>query len=259
MKPILVKGRPLAEGRSAVCVPLVGRTDEALLAEAVAAAALEPDLIEWRVDFYDGIAQQAQVLAVAAALRQRLGGLPLLFTRRSAREGGQPVGLDEAGVVALYQAVCQAGAAELVDLEMGGPADGVQAVQAAARQHGLTVVLSFHDFRATPPLDDLVQRFLQAERLGADVAKVAVMPRSMADVLTLLTATQQASERLSIPLVSMSMGAQGAISRICGGAFGSALSFGVGLAPSAPGQLPAPGLMAALALLQAAGTPPARG
>jgi 3-dehydroquinate dehydratase-1 len=77
----------------------------------------------------------------------------------------------------------------------------------------------------------------------------------MDDVLTLLTATLQAGELLSIPLVSMSMGAQGTVSRLCGGAFGSALSFGMGAGASAPGQLPVAGLKAALALLQSAGEP----
>jgi 3-dehydroquinate dehydratase-1 len=257
MKPILVKGRPLARGRSAVCVPLVGRSHGALLDEAAAAAALEPDLVEWRVDFFEGIGRQSQVLATAAALRGVLGPLPVLFTRRSVNEGGQPIGIDGPAVVALYEAVCAAGAADLVDVEMATAPAHLRAVQRAAQRHGVALVLSFHDFQATPPLEVLNQRFLQAQSLGADVAKVAVMPRSMEDVLTLLTATLKSSEQLSIPLVSMAMGPQGTVSRLCGGAFGSALSFGAGAAASAPGQLPVAGLKAALALLQSAGAPPA--
>jgi len=252
MKPILVGGQPLATGRSAVCAPLVGRTREALLAEAAALAALGPDLIEWRVDFFEGIAQAQQVLDVAAALRRAAPGLPILFTRRSVREGGEPIALDEPGVVAIYAAVCAAAAVDMVDFEMANAPADVQAVREAAQRHGVGLVLSFHDFQETPPLEVLNQRFRQAEALGADVAKVAVMPRGMADVLTLLRATLQSSEALSIPLVSMAMGAEGAVSRVCGGAFGSALSFGVGVAPSAPGQLPLAGLKAALALLQPA-------
>lgn len=255
MKIIHVKGRPLAQGRPAVCAPLVGRTHAALLAEAAVLASLGPDLIEWRVDFFDGIAQTPKVLETAAALRRAASGIPILFTRRSAREGGEPIALDEPGVVALYEAVCGAGVAELVDFEMASAPAHVNAVRAAAQRQGLGLVLSFHDFQATPPLETLNQRFRQAQELGADVAKVAVMPRSMADVLTLLSATLQSSQALSIPLVSMAMGAQGAVSRLCGGAFGSALSFGVGVASSAPGQLPIAGLRAGLALLQAAQHP----
>jgi 3-dehydroquinate dehydratase-1 len=81
------------------------------------------------------------------------------------------------------------------------------------------------------------------------VAKVAVMPREDEDVLALLTATAQASRSLTIPLISMSMGTRGALSRIFGHQFGSTVTFAAGLAPSAPGQWSLPVLRAALASL----------
>ena len=81
-------------------------------------------------------------------------------------------------------------------------------------------------------------------------AKVAVMPRDLDDVLTLLTATRAASKKLRIPLISMSMGPLGAVTRMMGGVFGSSLSFAVGAAASAPGQVPIEDLNTALAILQ---------
>ena len=64
------------------------------------------------------------------------------------------------------------------------------------------------------------------------------MPRDRADVLTLLAATAQADDKAKIPLISMSMGPLGAVTRMIGGAFGSSLSFAVGEGSSAPGQMP---------------------
>ena len=64
------------------------------------------------------------------------------------------------------------------------------------------------------------------------------MPRDRADVLTLLAATAQADAKARIPLISMSMGPLGAVTRMVGGVFGSALSFAVGAGSSAPGQMP---------------------
>ena len=253
MKSIPLPGRPAAGAPfPLVCAPLVGRNREALLAEAATVAATGPDLLEWRVDFFEGIGRTADVVALAGEIRQAAGGLPLLFTRRSAREGGEPIALAEPQVVALYQAVCAARAADLVDFEMANAAPDVLAVREAARRTGIALVLSFHDFQGTPPAEILAARFDQAHQLGADVAKLAVMPHGMADVLTLLGATLQASERLPIAVVSMAMGAQGAVTRLCGGAFGSAMSFGVGQAPSAPGQLPVAALKAVRGLLRAA-------
>ena len=251
MKPITLQGRPLAGGSlPAVCIPLVARSADALVAEAAAVAPMSPDLVEWRVDFYEGIARADEVVALAARLRQAAGNVPLLFTRRSTREGGQPMGLTEAQVVDLYRAVCSAKAVDIVDFEMAANGADVEAVRQAARAHGIALLLSFHDFGKTPPVPQLLERFRQAQALGADIGKVAVMPGSRADVLALLQATLQASEELAIPVAGMSMGALGAVSRLCGGEFGSALTFAVGQAASAPGQLPIDALRQGLAVLR---------
>nr|MBA3774763.1 type I 3-dehydroquinate dehydratase [Ramlibacter sp.] len=56
-KAIELRGGPVGGGRvPAVCAPLVGRTREALLAEVAAVAARKPDILEWRVDFFEAIA-----------------------------------------------------------------------------------------------------------------------------------------------------------------------------------------------------------
>ncbi|MEO7548710.1 MAG: type I 3-dehydroquinate dehydratase [Ramlibacter sp.] len=254
MKTISLPNHPALSGRfPLVCAPLVGRDRATLLAEAAAVAARGPDLLEWRVDFFEGIARTAEVAELTGALKQAAGGLPLLFTRRSAREGGEPIGLSEAQVLALYAAVCAQEQIDLIDFEMGNAPQDVTAVCAMARAHRIGLVLSFHDFQQTPAQASLVEKFSLAQELGADVAKVAVMPRRMEDVLALLAATLEASQKLAIPVVSMAMGGLGATTRVCGGAFGSALTFAVGQSGSAPGQMPIAGLSAALDLLRKAG------
>ncbi len=64
------------------------------------------------------------------------------------------------------------------------------------------------------------------------------MPRDRGDVLTLLAATDEANRKARIPLISMSMGPLGSVTRMIGGVFGSSLSFAVGEGSSAPGQIP---------------------
>lgn len=252
-RPLLVHGQPLAGGRvPAVCTPLVARSHEALVDEARALAALAPDLLEWRVDFFDGLADAQRVVQAARAIREAAPGLPLLFTRRSQREGGERIAATEAQVLAAYEAVCRERLAEFVDWEMDGDAQGLAAVQRAARAAGAGLVLSFHDFQRTPPAGEITQRFTRAHMLGADVAKLAVMPRGMHDVLALLEGMLAASESLPIPVVGMSMGPLGSLTRACGGAFGSALSFAVGRSASAPGQMPIGDLRAAIEVLRRA-------
>ena len=238
-KPILIHGKPLGSGRfPTICTPLVGRTREQVLAELALVVPKQPDLLEWRVDFFQDIGNTAAVLAMAAEIRQAANGIPVLFTRRSIREGGEPIALDEAGVVALTQAICAHRLAELVDFEMNSnPADIAQ-VRAATREAGIALILSFHNFHYTPSQREICQRFEQAQQLGADVAKVAVMPQRLEDVLAVLGATLESSQALDIPLISMSMGGYGSLTRLFGGVFGSAMSFAVGATASAPGQVP---------------------
>jgi 3-dehydroquinate dehydratase I len=252
-RAIQLNGKPLGSGRlPAICAPLVGRTREQVLSEVALVAARKPDLLEWRVDFFEGIADTAQVVELAGRIKQVSGGMPLLFTRRSSREGGEKIALTEEQVLALYGAVCASGQVDFIDFEMGNDRAHVREVRERSRSGGVQLVLSFHDFTGTPSLDVLNGRFAQAGHLGADIAKVAVMPRNMEDVLTLLTATLQSSERLDIPVVSMSMGGPGSITRLCGWAFGSALTFAVGASASAPGQLPIEDLETGLAILRRA-------
>ena len=252
-RAITLGGQPLAGGRvPAICAPLVARTRQALAAEAAAVAAKQPDLLEWRVDFLEAIGDTAEVLDTARAVRAAAGGLPILFTRRAQREGGQPIPLGEPQVLALYEAVAASGTVDAMDFEMENDGGHVARVRALTRQHGLALVLSFHDFHGTPSAQQLQERFAQAHRLGADVAKLAVMPQCMEDVHRLLGATLQASSALPIPVVSMAMGGLGAVSRVCGGVFGSALTFAVGSAASAPGQMPIEDVRAALAVLHRA-------
>jgi 3-dehydroquinate dehydratase-1 len=253
VKAITSGGKALNGGRvPAICAPLVARTGEALAAEAAAVAVKAPDLLEWRVDHFAAIAEPQEVLAAAKSLRAAAGSIPILFTRRAHREGGQPIAMAEAQVLALYEAVAASGCVDLMDFEMGNAAEDVARVRELTRRHGLPLVLSFHDFQRTPPAAELAARFAQAHSLGADVAKIAVMPRSMHDVHTLLGATLAASQSLPIPVISMAMGPLGAVSRLCGGVFGSALTFAVGAAASAPGQMPIEDVRAGLAILRRA-------
>ncbi len=252
VKPIDIRGRKLGGDTPLICTPLVGRTHERVLAEAASVVAKKPDVVEWRVDYFGAIGDTAAVLATGRALRAAIGDLPLIFTRRSRREGGESIPLDDEGVVRLYDAVGAADLVDFLDFEMGNDPAHVQCVRDDARKHGTRVILSYHNFGYTPGRDFLVQRFLEAERLGGDVAKVAVMPRDRMDVLALLAATAEADAKAKIPLISMSMGPLGALTRMVGGAFGSSLSFAVGEAASAPGQIPIADLVAVYEVLRRA-------
>jgi len=250
---ISVQGKPIAGGKfPLICTPLTGKTREAVLAEVVAILPKRPDVIEWRVDFFEAIAAAGEVVALAGAIKERAGGTPVIFTRRSAGEGGQRVALTEGEVVELYERICASKTVDLVDYELSNTAESLRRVREASRQSGVGLIGSYHNFQFTPSPEAIRDRFLAAEGLGADVAKVAVMPRSAEDVLILLVATLRGRREVRIPIISMSMGPYGSLTRMFGFAFGSVLTFAVGHSSSAPGQVPIEDLRSVLEIAQRA-------
>ena len=108
----------------------------------------------------------------------------------------------------------------------------------ALHARGAVLVLSSHDFEKTPPRDVLVERYRQMEALGGDLPKIAVMPQNERDVMVMLAAMNE-STAFCGPLIGISMGELGKLTRVRGGAFGSVMTFASKGKASAPGQIDA--------------------
>lgn len=178
-----------------------------------------------------------------------LPDLPLIFTFRSAREGGERQIATE-DYIRLNKAAAASGLVDIIDVELFNEEADVQALIAAAHNCGVFVIVSNHDFQGTPSEEEIVSRLRKAQELGGDLPKIAVMPCSAADVLTLLAATNRMQELYADrPIITMSMAGEGVISRLAGEIFGSALTFGAAHKPSAPGQVAVAELRQVLELL----------
>ncbi|MGX6509125.1 type I 3-dehydroquinate dehydratase [Rhodococcus sp. SJ-2] len=246
--PVRVKGVTIGEGTPKVFVPITGSAPDALRGQ-VEALTGRTDLVEWRVDFFTAFEDPDAVVTQARALAEQLDGVPLLATFRTAHEGGEAAISDD-DYSALNVALAASGAVDLVDVEYRRDPAAVRRVIEASHAHGVAVVASNHDFDGTPGRDDIVARLCAMQDLGADICKMAVMPKSTADVLTLLDATRlMHEEHATRPIITMSMGGLGVISRLAGQVFGSAATFGMVGTPSAPGQVDATELRTVLALL----------
>ena len=254
-RPIQVQGKLLGGGTLPVIItPLVGKTLAVILDEVAAIVPKKPDLLEWRIDFFEAIGDVKSVVDAALAIRQASGGIPVLLTRRNVSEGGMPIPIAEPAVVAMYAAACQARCVEMIDYELSNAPEDLKLLREVSAANGIALIMSYHNFQLTPDAEMLDSKFAAAERLGADVAKVAVMPTNEQDVLTLLAATDRARQALKIPLISMSMGGIGSLSRIMGWVYGSAATFAVGKSSSAPGQIAIEDLRAVLATVRRAVT-----
>lgn len=245
--------------RPAVIVPVQSTEARELEAQCAAAARTGVvDVIEWRIDpllkpncvdtsDVDGRSWEPTRARAHACAEAVLGltdtvtsvGLPVLITLRTGFEGGA-VDIAEQGYAEvlreLIAGLAGAGAVAL-DVEIGRAGSG--ALIALAHEHGLPVVASHHDFDATDSAEVLLATFRAMADADADVAKVAMMPHSPADVARLLDATSMAAESLGRPVLGISMGRLGATSRIMGADFGSCATFAHVGEASAPGQVDA--------------------
>jgi 3-dehydroquinate dehydratase-1 len=237
-------------GQPLICTPVVGRSRAAVLDELAALLPKAPDLIEWRVDFFDGFGDIAAVIDMAREIKAAAGTIPVVFACRAMGEGGGFSALNESDVVKLYVAACVSRCIDIIDYEMSNSPVNVAMLREVSKENGVAMIMSYHNHEFTPSDEELSGRFIEAEVLGADIAKVVVMPKGEEDVLALLSATLKASKVCGIPLVSMSMGGLGTVARVFGWVFGSSMTFGFGKHSSAPGQMSIEELRPVLASVQ---------
>jgi 3-dehydroquinate dehydratase-1 len=235
MSAVLLKNVMIGSGRQKICVPITAGTPEEAVSSAEQILAGPVDFIEWRIDYMKN-SSLINILGTADQLKAVLGQIPLLATFRSVNEGGkQSIGEEE--YLELYDTLAQRKLADAFDLELSHPIETRMRLVKRLHEMRSKVVFSAHHFSCTPPETVIISTLKKMEAEHADIAKIAVMPCSPADVLLLMNATLKANEAMTVPIVTMSMGTLGKLSRICGAVTGSAVTFGSVDQASAPGQI----------------------
>lgn len=239
MNPVIVRNVRIGEGIPKICVPIVGQTVDEILEEAKALEHIPKDIVEWRADWFEDVFEFEKLSAVLVELRDILKETPLLFTFRTAEEGGEKE-IREEDYLTLNKIAIESRNVDLIDVEIFSSTRVVESIIDYAHANRVKVIASNHDFEKTPDKEDIISRFQKMQDAGADILKIAVMPQSKKDVLTLLSATEEmVTNYAKQPVVTMSMSGIGLVSRLAGEIFGSAITFGAAKKASAPGQIPA--------------------
>ena len=88
-QPVVVKHTRIGEGTPKICVPIVEKDPDSILAAARNLISSGPDLVEWRCDHFDQAEDPEAAVHILQALHEVLGDIPVLFTFRTKKEGGE--------------------------------------------------------------------------------------------------------------------------------------------------------------------------
>ena len=239
MKSVAVRDIVIGEGAPKICVPIVGVTREEILQEARLIAGSPADITEFRADYYDKVRDRDSLVEILIEIRQILGNTPLIVTLRTQEEGGC-IAVSDSEYSGIIIRASRSGSVDLIDVQLYKGDELVRDIIENAHAAGVKVIVSSHDFTGTPFVAEIVGRLRRMQEIGADIVKIAVMPKTRRDVLTLLAAVDEMlTEYADRPVIAISMGEEGIVTRLAGEAFGSAVTFGCASRPSAPGQISA--------------------
>ncbi len=232
-----IKQYAIGAGKPLICVPVTETGQEAIIEKANDAVRQGAQALEWRIDWFEKAGQWQQIEQILKMLAEICDKVILLCTFRSKAQGGrQEITEDRYKELLLH--IAQSGLADLLDVEVSELSDASGVIK-GLHDAGQTIIGSQHYFSHTPNVLQMQQELLGIKEAGADIGKLAVMPKCPMDVLWLLEATAEVRQQEpDYLIVTMAMGGLGAISRISGQTFGSCITFASLGKASAPGQLP---------------------
>lgn len=238
--------------RAAIICPLQGPDASSLVASAREIAQSACDLVEWRVDTL-GTWDEAVLKGALQVVRRELN-VPLLATARTCAEGGALPGEELERVVTV---LLEAGV-DAIDIEAS--AEAADTLIDRAFTTDTVVVLSKHDFTGTAGVEALLDEFTamqqrlldhaaaasqnlpedkQAEwaKRGWGIVKIATTPIEPMDIYKLMVAGRRFVDTVAVlPIIAISMGQLGQLTRTYPGALGSSATFA-----ASPGEESAPG------------------
>ncbi len=212
-------------GKRAAIVAAIG---EKPIKTARSAKLLGADILEIRFDFL-GITNPNYAKKLVNEIKS-VTNLPCIATNRIHSQGGKWSGTEEDRIALLVDII---ELVDAIDIELRTSEEIREKVISSAKNAGKTVIVSSHDFNKTPAVDRMKKTIDDCFEAGADIAKLAVMPESMQDVLNLLQVTMYAKA----PVCTISMGDKGKHTRIVAPCYGSVLTYGSVGDAIAPGQL----------------------
>ena len=201
-----------------IAIPIFQKNKENILKVAKECIIKGADILELRIDGMDNPNPK-----IVKEIIEEIN-FPTIATNRTSKEGGSFRGSEE-DRIAILRECCDV--VDYIDVELQTERKLIESIT----ETGVTSIISYHNFKQTPELDILMDIVIQEKEIG-DIAKIAVMPNSLEDTLTILPILSHFDNTVAI-----SMGELGSYTRIMASKFNSPITFAVGTDVTAPGQI----------------------
>ena len=178
------------------------------------ANSIDSDIIELRLDYLSDFSGLEKLRAIRKEK---------IVTCMPSWEGGKFEGRERERFEILKRSM---EFAEFITIELRAKKKYREDLIERAKEIGVKVIIAYHDFNSTPERKEIM-RILDGERDSrADIAKVAFMANDYKDVLDLMQVlVDKVDEGFGIPIIALSMGKLGRISRVLAPLLGSYLTF----------------------------------
>ena len=145
MGRIEVKGKKFDASSQLICVPLFSDNLESMSEDLERCIESNPDVIEWRGDYFKDILDLAQLSKALELFKPCNHSIPLIFTFRSFKEGGQTDCLDDERRCVI-NTVIQSHLFDFVDIELNSEKGFIREIQKSSEEHVCKIIVSHHDF-----------------------------------------------------------------------------------------------------------------
>ena len=220
-----------------ICIPLVSKNKNEFLKDIQLLEKEPYDWIEWRIDCMESM---DDIFFIAKNIRSFFS-CPILGTIRT--EGNINCKLDYIGV---YKQLILLNCLDWIDVEIESKFEDLIDF---AHKHDVQVIGSYHNFHRGLNREQILNLYKNMKKNKVDMYKFASFPSSTKEVVDQLLTTYELYSQEQEKFISICMGETGMVSRLIGGLFGSYSTFACSNKKSAPGQIPATLLKAAIDIL----------
>lgn len=208
-----------------LCAPLVSTTHEQLLVDANSIMTSRPDLIEWRVDYYEGYPEPAPIMESLTALRDVASDTPIIFTSRHAAEDGL-LDISDEQKFALIDEVTLSGMVDLVDIELQYGVSRIAKWREILHERNTKLIVSAHNFKTGWRPKQIREILLSEQQAGADIVKLVTRVTNVQELADLSDAIHEARQTfLHVPVIAGAVGSVSALMRVMGDCLGSDMTF----------------------------------